>query len=159
MLLQPRKFRYKNRLKRRTCLRWKNHNLSYGDAGLLNLKPFRLTGKRIFNLKIFLKKAIKRSDKTRRLVWFNVFPHLPLSKKSKGMRMGKGVGKLYAWSSQLAGGINILEFKNLRHGRVKYFFKQLAHRLPTQTKNVFKVGGSMCVTSSPTKSCKFTVLR
>ena len=73
--------------------------------------------------------------------------------------MGKGVGKLYAWSSQLAGGINILEFKNLRHGRAKYFFKQLRNRLPTQTKNVFSLGSSTCITSSPTKSCKFAVLR
>jgi large subunit ribosomal protein L16 len=122
----------------------------------MNLKPFRLTGKKIFNLKIFLKKATKRSDKTRRLAWFNIFPHLPLSKKPLGMRMGKGVGKLVAWGSQLAGGITILEFKNLRFGRAVYFFKQASSRLPTQTTNIFKHNMYQCTTSSPTKSRRLT---
>lgn len=122
----------------------------------MNLKPFRLTGKKIFNLKIFLKKATKRSDKTRRLVWFNVFPHLPLSKKPLGMRMGKGVGKLAAWGSQLAGGITILEFKNLRFGRAVYFFKQASSRLPTRTVNIFKFNTYSCTTSSPAKSHRLT---
>lgn len=66
--------------------------------------------------------------------------------------MGKGVGKLAAWGSQLAGGITILEFKNLRFGRAQYFFKQASSRLPTKTTNVFKLNTYMCTTSSPTKS-------
>mgnify|MGYP006118499273 FL=1 len=96
--------------------------LSYGDSGLLTLSPLRLPAKQIFKIKIFLKKAIKRSDYTRRLVWFNAFPHLPLSRKAKGVRMGKGTGKLATWYSQLYGGSVIFEFKNLRPGRAIYFF-------------------------------------
>ena len=68
------------------------------------------------------------------------------------MRMGKGVGKLAAWGSQLAGGITILEFKNLRFGRAVYFFKQAASRLPTRTVNIFKINAYQCTTSSPIKS-------
>ena len=71
-------------------------SLSYGDSGLITLSPLRLPAKQIFKIKIFLKKAIKRSDYTKRLVWFNTFPHLPLSRKAKGVRMGKGTGKLAA---------------------------------------------------------------
>jgi ribosomal protein L16/L10AE len=47
-------------------------------------------------MKVTLKKAIRKPDHTRRQVWFNTFPHLPLTKKPKGMRMGKGIGKLNA---------------------------------------------------------------
>jgi len=70
--------------------------------------------------------------------------------------MGKGVGKLAAWGSQLAGGITILEFKNLRFGRAKYFFKQAASRLPTRTVNLFRLDSYMCMSSSPSKSQRFT---
>ena len=108
-------------------------SLSYGDSGLITLSPLRLPAKQIFKIKIFLKKAIKRSDYTKRLVWFNTFPHLPLSRKAKGVRMGKGTGKLAAWYSQLYGGSVIFEFKNLRPGRALYFFNQIRFKLPTKT--------------------------
>jgi ribosomal protein L16/L10AE len=55
-----------------------------------------MSSKQIFRLKVFLKKAVRKPDITKRLVWFNAFPHMPLTKKPKGMRMGKGAGKLNA---------------------------------------------------------------
>ncbi len=133
MLLQPRKFIFKSKHKKRSMPHFSVSSLSYGDSGLLTLSPLRLPAKQIFKIKIFLKKAIKRSDYTKRLVWFNTFPHLPLSRKAKGVRMGKGTGKLSTWFSQLYGGSMIFEFKNLRPGRALYFFNQVRFKLPTRT--------------------------
>ena len=96
MMLQPRKFKFKNRQKGRTVRGWAGSKLTYGDCGLLALQPLRMSAKKIFRLKVFLKRAVKKPDITKRKVWFNVFPHVPLTKKSKGMRMGKGAGKLKA---------------------------------------------------------------
>ena len=48
----------------------------------------------MFRYKLFLKKAARRTDKTLRKVWFYVFPHLPITRKVAGSRMGKGKGKL-----------------------------------------------------------------
>ncbi len=124
-------------------------SLSYGDCGLLTLSPLRLPAKQIFKIKIFLKKAIKRSDYTKRLVWFNAFPHLPLSRKAKGVRMGKGTGKLATWYSQLYGGSIIFEFKNLRPGRAVYFFNQVRFKLPTRT----------TIIAPSTKTLKLTSVR
>jgi ribosomal protein L16/L10AE len=53
-----------------------------------------MSSKQIFRLKVLLKKAVKKPERTKRLIWFNVFPHMPLTKKPKGMRMGKGAGRL-----------------------------------------------------------------
>lgn len=94
MLLRPRKFIYKNIFKRRTFRTPKNNNIKYGQYGLKLLQPVRLNNKQIFRIKLFLKKSSRKFDKTSRYVWFNLFPHLPLSKKVEGSRMGKGVGKL-----------------------------------------------------------------
>jgi ribosomal protein L16/L10AE len=96
MLLQPRKFKYKTRQKSRSVVMAREALLAYGDSGVRLLQPLRLTGRRIFRLKIFLKKAARKPDITKRRVWFNAFPHTPLTKKGKGLRMGKGIGKLSA---------------------------------------------------------------
>ena len=47
--------------------------------------------------------------------------------------MGKGKGKLAGWVGQLASGVNIFEFKNLRPGRAIYFMKQIQYRLPVKS--------------------------
>jgi ribosomal protein L16/L10AE len=94
MLLRPRKFIFKNIHKRRGLRRSKAAKLVYGHFGLKLLQPLRLNSKQVFRYKIFLKKAVRKSDKTCRRAWFNVFPYLPISKKVTGSRMGKGKGKL-----------------------------------------------------------------
>lgn len=133
MMLQPRKFTYKTRHKTRKTKSWASATLNYGDFGVRILNPLRLSAKQIFRLKLFLKRAVKKADVTRRKVWFAAFPHLPLTKKPKGLRMGKGAGKLASWTTQLRGGVNLVEFKNLRLGRSLYFYKQIAHKLPVKS--------------------------
>ena len=78
------------------------------------LKPVHLSAAQIFRFKLFLKKAVKKSDKTRRFSWLLAFPHLPLTKKPNGIRMGKGKGKLECWFTNVSGGSVLIEFKNLR---------------------------------------------
>lgn len=68
--------------------------LNYGQIGLKLLFPVKLFSKQMFRFKLFIKKGSKRSDKTRRKTWLSAFPHLPITKKIAGSRMGKGKGKL-----------------------------------------------------------------
>lgn len=138
MLLQPRKFKFKTKQKSRSVLKWTYSQLNYGDSGIKTLNPLRMSSRQIFRMKVLLKRAIRKPDLTRRAVWFNTFPHLPLTKKSKGMRMGKGAGKLNAWQAQLRGGSFIFEFKNLRAGRALHYFKKMAVKFPSKTKVFFR---------------------
>ena len=134
MLLQPRKVKYKFRHKRRRVPIFRLRSLLYGDVALVILKPLRVSSKGFFRLKLFLKRSVRKSDITKRAFWLALFPHLPLSKKPKGMRMGKGVGKLATWHTIVSGGTLLLEFKNLRKGRALYYTTQVSKRLtiPTQ---------------------------
>ena len=95
MLLRPRRYNYKNIQKKRKYITNINRELIFGQCGLQLLQPLRLTNKHISRFKIFFKKGSRKTDKTLRFCWFNVFPHLPLTKKVIGSRMGKGKGKLY----------------------------------------------------------------
>ena len=135
MLLQPRYFISKKRLKKRKLNKFDiKYGLKFGDFGLLLLQPLQLTALHISKLKLFVKKAARKQDKTRRLIWFNAFPHLPLTRKSLGLRMGKGKGKLECWFTQLRGGFVLLELKNVRFGRARFFLKQLTFKLGIKTK-------------------------
>lgn len=134
MLLRPRKFKRKNITKRRRLRFFKKSILAYGQIGLVLLQPLRLNSKQIFRYKLFFKKASKRSDKTLRKAWFKLFPHLPISRKVFGSRMGKGKGKLDGWGTELPAGIFIVELKNLRTARAKYFLKQLMLKLPAKAR-------------------------
>lgn len=145
MLLQPRKFKYKTRQKSRSVAMAGEARLAYGDSGVRLLQPLRLTGRRIFRLKIFLKKAARKPDITKRRVWFNAFPHIPLTKKGKGLRMGKGIGKLSAWQVKVRGGVFLVEFRNLRPGRMLYFSKQLQNKLPVRTRTCFNTYASFAL--------------
>lgn len=139
MLLHPRKFKYKNTHKNRVVRNYRATNLVYGQYGLKVLQPLRISAKRFFKIKLFLKKAIRRSEKTSRYAWFHIFPHVPLTKKAEGSRMGKGKGKLVGWAIQVTPGIIILELKNLRSGRAEYFCKQISYKLPIYSRFVRKL--------------------
>lgn len=134
MILQPRKFKYKTRQKIRSAIRSSStYSLKYGDTALILLRAMRISAKKIYRLKLFFKRSARRSDVTRRSFWVSIFPHLPLSRKVKGMRMGKGVGKVSTWFTQIRGGKHLIEFKNLRLGRAFYYGKQASFKLPVPT--------------------------
>ena len=138
MLLRPRKFNFKNRHKSRSLFSFpRNSGMLYGQQGLQLLQPMNISGKNLFRIKIFIKKGARRTDKTSRKVWLSAFPHLPLTKKVSGSRMGKGKGKLAGWYGKLPSGINLIEYRNLRNGRGSYFLRQVKFRLPVQSRLVF----------------------
>lgn len=103
--------------------------MKFGTIGFYLLNPLLISANKINKFKLFFKKSSKKNDKTRRKFWLTAFPHMPLSKKTLGTRMGKGKGKLNSWFTTLHGGIFFIEFKNLRYGRSIFFLKQLKYRL------------------------------
>jgi large subunit ribosomal protein L16 len=139
LVLQPRKFKFKLKHKRRR-LNYKVRpyaSLFFGQVGLVLTRPLSINSKKMFRLKLFLKKAARRVDKTSRKVWVNTFPHIPLTKKVIGSRMGKGKGKLSIWFNKLSTGVVLIELKNLRRGRAIYFLSQAQNKLKSTSKIVF----------------------
>ena len=68
MSLRPNKFKFKNKQKIRKFISSKKPKLLYGHFALQTTQPLWVTGKQIFRYKIFLKKSVKRSDKTLRKI-------------------------------------------------------------------------------------------
>lgn len=138
MPLQPKHFKSKKKQKKRSFLNFKRHyGLNFGAMGLMILSPLIFTASHLSKLKFFLKRASKKGDKTKRKIWFNLFPHLPLTKKAANVRMGKGKGKLKTWFTRIKGGTTLVEYKNLRYGRAIYFFEQTAYKLGVPAVKIF----------------------
>lgn len=158
MLLQPRSFIYKRRQKKRRFLFSNNSQnaLNFGGAGLMILKPVQLTANQLFRFKLFLKRSAKKSDRTRRFVWFHAFPHLPLTQKPNGVRMGKGKGKVECWFTSVPGGTMLIEFQNLRKGRASFFISQMTHKLGIPTKPIFAINNYL---NFPLKNSKRVCFR
>lgn len=160
MLLQPRTFVYKRRQKQRKCLFFNNNlspTLKFGSAGLMILRPVHLTANQLYRFKLYLKRASRKTESTKRFVWFNVFPHLPLTRKPNGIRMGKGKGKLECWFTNVSGGSTIVEFRNLRKGRSSFFMKQLTNKLGVPTKSLFSSNLYFSFPLSLSKKTPFSV--
>jgi len=136
MLLRPRRFKYKSIFKRRVLPKpsYLSKSLCFGDSGFFLCQSLSLNSQKMFRLKLLLKKSAKRSEKTSRKLWFGAFPHLPLTKKVLGSRMGKGKGKLSSWSTRVKVSSILFELKCLRYGRVLYFSNQIALRLNSKHK-------------------------
>ena len=160
MLLQPRHFFYKRKQKNRKDLSFKIKKLpvlKFGSSGLILLQPLHLTSNHLFRFKLFLKRASRKSDYTKRFVWLHAFPHLPLTKKPTGTRMGKGKGKVECWFTNVQPGVVFVEFKNLRRGRSRYFIKQLTHKLGIATKGFFSTNSLLSLPLSISRSFFFKV--
>ena len=146
MLLQPRKFQYKTRQKVRSVAMAGEATLTYGDSGLRLLQPLRLTGRRIFRLKIFLKKQrgsrIWRSDVCG---WVHSPIHL-LRKRVRGCGWERGLESLARGRLRYVGGFLL---RNLR-AYVPVEQRILRNRL--QTAFVFVLGFAL----SPTTSLIYT---
>jgi len=136
MILQPRTYRWRALQKTRVFRHYKpatNTFLTLGDFGVIAARPTRLVAARVARLRLFLKRTVHNPDRTHRAFWFNCFPHLPLTKKATGLRMGKGKGKLDRWFTNIRSGTTLLRFQNLRPGRFRYYARQVTSKLGIAT--------------------------
>jgi large subunit ribosomal protein L16 len=155
--LQPRTYFYKKNHKKRQFRKAKlQSKLTYGQIGLILLQPIQISTDRFSKIKLLLKRAVKKADKTERFLWIKSFPHLPLAKKAPNSRMGKGRGKLKNWYTNIKGGVVLFEFLNARIGRIRYFLRQLHFRLGVITKIIMNARIRLAL---PMKKNKSALLR
>ena len=125
----PRKTKYASFFKYRSKPSWTPTKLYFGQIGLQSSQALMFTTRQLFRYVFWLKKASRRSEKTQRFFWINLFTNYPLTRKPKSSRMGKGKGKFKTWVAPIKPGLIIFEFKNIRVARSIYFFNQLRAKI------------------------------
>ena len=111
-------------------------NLRFGQLGLILTKPLFINSKKMFRLKLFLKKSARRTDKTSRRVWINTFPHIPLTKKVIGSRMGKGKGSVDFWAAKVKPGRVMFEIDGVNDEIAREALRLAAMKLPIKSRVV-----------------------
>lgn len=138
MLLFPEKTKFKKKHKNFKVLKKKESSFLQplvGFSGLKVLKAFRITAKQIEAFKKTIVRIVKRKYKYKTKLRFDVFPDIPVTKKSSGIRMGKGKGKVGYWCFLVKQGRILCEFDS---GQIPLgiIFKSLliaSNKLPVRT--------------------------
>ena len=61
--------------------------------------------------------------------WVFLRMNIPLTKKSKNARMGKGKGSLYRWAMRLPRNFKIIEFRNINSTRLSMLAKKWSKKI------------------------------
>lgn len=109
--------------------------LSQGTWGLYVIQKARLTLTQIEAVKTIILKKTKKLGK----IWFRIFLHLPLSKKTLGTRMGSGKGSLVTWYTIVKPGDIIVELSDLPDLVAKKALRSAAFKLPVKLKIIHKL--------------------
>jgi len=114
-----------------------NTVLSNGTYGLQALDGAWITANQIEAARVAMTRYMKRGGK----VWINIFPHLPLTGKPIGTRMGKGKGAVDKWVAVVKEGKIMFEIADIDEATAREALRLASHKLPVRTKFVKKESG------------------
>lgn len=87
----------------------KCNKVSYGSYGLVAGANIKLSGKELEAMRKVVSRAMNRNG----ALYMRVFPHLPVTKKPVGTRMGGGKSGVEFWVSPVKKGTVIMEVDNV----------------------------------------------
>ena len=111
-----------------------NTKVTQGQYGLMAKEGAWITANQIEAARVAMTRYMKRGGK----VWINIFPHMPLTKKSIGTRMGKGKGAVEAWVAVVKEGKILFEIAGVDEATAREALRLASHKLPIKTKFVIK---------------------
>lgn len=132
---------HKTKLTNKTLFSFKKSKIM-GQVGLKSFDQQKFKFEQIEAGRVAIKRMIKKKKKIWR-IWIRLFTYCPISKKSQGLRMGKGKGKISDWFCPVNFGHILYEidhkiFKNNAYP-LRYFkgFCKVWRKLPIRVKMVF----------------------
>ena len=111
-----------------------NTKVTQGEYGLMAKEGAWITANQIEAARVAMTRYMKRGGK----VFINIFPHMPLTKKSIGTRMGKGKGAVEAWVAVVKEGKILFEVSGVDEATAREALRLASHKLPIRTKFVTK---------------------
>ena len=127
----PKNIKYKKTKKGKLGkLEFRANKLSFGEIGLKAAESGTITAKQIEAARQAIVRKIKRKGK----IWIKIFPDVPITKKSIGVRMGKGKGSVSHWGAKVKTGTVLFEVCGVAFDIVKIALTTGGAKLPVKTK-------------------------
>jgi large subunit ribosomal protein L16 len=140
MLRQPKRTKYRKAFKFKGKTKGRNQvtpgsmsSLARGEYGLRSLEIGRVTARQL--------EATRRTRRHHRnrigKVSMIVFPDLPVTKKPREVRMGKGKGNIEYWTTRVRPGTIRFEVRGVAEKKVRNALRCAGKKLPVRT-NIVK---------------------
>lgn len=104
--------------------------VAFGDYGLQSQANNDVTSRQIEAARQAMTRYIKRGGK----IWIRIFPHIPVTRKPLGLKMGGGKGAPEFFVAKVKAGTVMFEMKGVEEGVAREAMRLAAHKLPVKTK-------------------------
>lgn len=134
-MLLPKKTKYRNFQKggKLICgVANAGSTIVFGTFALKSLDAGRLRSNQIEAARRCITRTMKRSGK----MWIRVFPHIPVTSKALGVRMGGGKGSVDYWMCQVKPGLILFELDGVPDNVALEALQKASTKLPFKTKVV-----------------------
>ena len=132
-MLQPKRTKFRKQMKgRNRGLALAGSKVSFGEYGLKAIARGRLTARQIESARRAINRYVRRGGK----IWIRIFPHVPVTKKALGLKMGGGKGKPEYYVAKVKTGTVLFEMKGVTEETAREAMRLAGHKLPVKTRFV-----------------------
>lgn len=110
-----------------------NKYIAFGEAAIVAEGGAWVTDRQIESARIAISKRLGKVGK----MWIRIFPHMSLTKKPVGVRMGSGKGAPDKFVAPVKVGTILFEVSGLTKEESKRAFYLAGAKLPIKTKTIF----------------------
>lgn len=130
-MLLPKKTKYRKTFKGKNDGRATRGNyIAFGDYALQSQSNSDITSRQIESARQAMTRYIKRGGK----IWIRIFPHIPVTRKPVGLKMGMGKGNPEFFAAKVKAGTVMFEMKGVEEEVAREAMRLAAHKLPVKTK-------------------------
>ncbi len=108
----------------------RGHYVAFGDFGLQSLENSDITSRQIESARQAMTRYIKRGGK----IWIRIFPHIPVTRKPLGLKMGGGKGNPEFFVAKVKAGTVLFEMKGVTEEVAQEAMRLAGHKLPVKVK-------------------------
>lgn len=130
-MLLPKKTKYRKvRKGKNEGVATRGNYIAFGDYALQSQSNSDVTSRQIESARQAMTRYIKRGGK----IWIRIFPHIPVTRKPVGLKMGMGKGNPEFFAAKVKAGTVLFEMKGVSEEVAREAMRLAAHKLPVKTK-------------------------
>jgi len=130
-MLLPKKTKYRKvRKGKNDGVATRGNYIAFGDFALQSQSNSDVNSRQIESARQAMTRHIKRGGK----IWIRIFPHIPVTRKPLGLKMGGGKGAPEFFVAKVKAGTVMFEMKGVTEDVAREAMRLAAHKLPVKTK-------------------------
>lgn len=130
-MLLPNKTKYRKvRKGRNNGKATRGNYIAFGDYALQSQSNSDVTSRQIESARQAMTRYIKRGGK----IWIRIFPHIPVTRKPVGLKMGMGKGNPEFFAAKVKEGTVMFEMNGVSEEVAREAMRLASHKLPVKCK-------------------------